>query len=459
MLKFLCPKTTALLLVLYCTATYGQLVGSGPAIWEKANTTSRKPHHPEDGNLLNFHPGIKDQLLKKYLELSQEKSHTLCLVHSSRDDEKIWLNEGNKVSLSNYVYEKKESEKDIKIRKRPSLFTSTGTAVKYSGISGGSILKFEDRNLYEMILLPRKATRSDLHKIHSYLSLKYGISLEEGDYYASDGEIIWEREKQKEFRYRPTGLGRDDGNELYQKQSSNQEDQFLTIGKTDIMNINTENASRFDHNSFVMWSDNNKEMKTKIEGNFNVLERSWKINFIGSAISRKDYKVRIDKKTVNPSALRVSYWMFLTGNNGKTIRLQGVENGNHIEFGKVDFERDKKGLTSYFTFALGPVADQKKDRDNNSGSFSIEAGNLSLDSQQISLYPNPVKKGQNFTVSFPAMEGLVISIYDGGGRLIKMEKIDQKSTSYTLHLSTQSSYLIILTQEGKMIKTFKLIVD
>jgi hypothetical protein len=84
---------------------------------------------------------------------------------------------------------------------------------------------------------------------------------------------------------------------------------------------------------------------------------------------------------------------------------------------------------------------------------------MSLDLEQIILYPNPVKKGELFTVKFPAMENLNISIYDGGGRLIRLEKIDHKAKSYTSSLSVQSSYLITLTRDGKVIKTFKLIVN
>uniref|UniRef100_A0AAU6WMP4 T9SS type A sorting domain-containing protein n=1 Tax=Chryseobacterium endophyticum TaxID=1854762 RepID=A0AAU6WMP4_9FLAO len=84
---------------------------------------------------------------------------------------------------------------------------------------------------------------------------------------------------------------------------------------------------------------------------------------------------------------------------------------------------------------------------------------ISINSDKIILYPNPVKKDQNFSITFPSMDNLAISIYDGGGRLVKLEKISDTAKSYTSHLSIQSSYLISLTRNGKIIKTFKLIVD
>lgn len=445
---------------LYSANSYSQLIGSDVQIWEKSTLTPREIANSKDENLLNFHYGIKDRLLKKYIKHSKNKSHTLSLVHTSKDDEKIWENDDQKISLSNDKYESKESKKTVKIQKRPSIFSFTGNAEKPDGKSDSLKIRFEDQNLYEMIFIPRKAKAMDLNKIHSYLSIKYGISLQRGKYYGSDAKVIWDPEKHKEFKNRPTGLGRDDGNELYQKQSCNVEDQFLTIGKTDIKKTNTENTSLFDHNNFVIWSDDDKAMSTKADGNFNVLERNWEINFIGSTIPKNDYKIRIDKKAINPESLPIVYWMFLKNSVGDIKKLQGVENENYVDFSKVDFNNDKEGeIYQYFTFAVSPLREPNKENESNPGSSSVDQNLLSLDLSQIVLYPNPVKKGQNFTVKFPEMENLSIAIYDGGGRLVKLEKIDHRSRSYSSSLIVQSSYLITLTQNGKVIKTFKLIVD
>ncbi len=445
---------------LYSANASSQLIGSDVQIWEKSTPTIREAANSKDDRLLNFHYGIKDRSIKKYIKHSKNKSHTLSLVHTAKDDEKIWENEDQKISLSNDKYESKESKKTVKIQKRPSIFTFTGNAEKPGGKSDSMKIRFEDQNLYEMIFIPRKAKAMDLNKIHSYLSLKYGISLQKGKYYGSDGKVIWDPEKHKEFIHRPTGLGRDDGNELYQKQSSNVEDQFLAIGKADIKKTNVENTSLFDHNNFVIWSDDNKGMTMKADGNFNVLERNWEINFVGSTIPKNDYKVRIDKKTINPDSLPIVYWMFLKNSAGESKKFQGAENESYVDFSKVDFSNDKEGeIYQYFTFAVSPLREPTKEIESASGSSSVDQNLLSSDLNQIILYPNPVKKGQNFTVKFPEMENLSISIYDGGGRLVRLEKIDHRSRSYSSSLMIQSSYLITLIQNGKVIKTFKLIVD
>ncbi len=447
-------------IAVFCSAQfYSQLVGSDAQIWEKANASIRESSNIKNDHLLNFHDGIKNRFLKKYIRYSRDKSHTLSLVHTSREEEKIWENDSKKIILNNNVFEKGDQTK-IKLQKRASIFTYAGNAEVKTGKPDSIKIKFDDQNLYEMIFIPKKAKKTDINKIHSYLSIKYGISLTKGKYISSDGKLIWDPEKHKDFKYRPTGLGRDDGNELYQKQSSNQEDQFLTIGKENIFRMNMENPSIFDQNNFVMWSDDNREMNFKNEENVRILERNWEINFIGSTIPKKDYQVRIKKNKMNPDSLPLAYWMLLKDSAGDITKIQGVENENFIVFNKVNFINEKSNqLLDHFTFATGPIPKTQDGETNTSGLNPLNSELPLLNLEDIKLYPNPVKKGQEFTVTFPAMEDLNISIYDGGGRLVKMEKIDRNSKSYRASLSVQSSYLVSLTLNGKVIKTFKLIVD
>ncbi|WP_343687646.1 T9SS type A sorting domain-containing protein [Chryseobacterium gleum] len=459
--KILYFRAFAIICLSCSVSVYSQLVGSDAQLWEKSDPTLREVMKCKDENLLNFHCGIKDKLFRKYIKYSKNRSHTLTVVHRSKEDELIWEDTEKKVSLGNSSY-KTGKEKNIEIRKRPSIFSFLGMAEPDHKKSDSLKIKFEDQNLYEMIFLPRKAKPSDLNKIHSYLSIKYGISLEKGKYYSSDGKIIWDPEKHKEFKYKPTGLGRDNGNELYQKQSSNQADLFLTIGKNSIERTNIENQAVFDNYQFVIWSDDNKELSLKNDGNFDILQKNWEINFIGNKVPTKDYTIRILKETVNPDSLPIAYWMFLKKPDGSIQKIQGIEAEKYIVFNKVDFLNEfDSGDTAHFTFAISPLKSPKTESQNQNSGLGLpkNSNDLSLNLTKINLYPNPVKKGQTFTVTFPPMEGLGISIYDGAGRLVKLDNIDRRSTHYTGQLDVQSAYIINLIQDKKIIKTFKLIVD
>ncbi|WP_312900159.1 T9SS type A sorting domain-containing protein [Chryseobacterium taichungense] len=456
--KTLTPKFFFLLPFFFSHHLFSQLNSINAQVWEKANPSSREATRCKDENLLNFHCGIKDKILKKYIKYSKNKSHTLSLVHASKEAEPIWENSDNGVSLGNTNYKRgKDSEKIIQ---KPSIFTFTGSADTERKADSLKI-RFEDQNLYELIFLSKKAQLVELNKIHSYLSIKYGISLERGKYLGSDGKLIWDPKQHGEYRYRPTGLGRDDGNELYQRQSSNQADQFLAIGMSAIKRTNSENPTLIDNHNFVMWSDDNKAMSLKSEKDLDVLERNWEVTFIGSKITRSDYQVRIKKETVNPRSLPLSYWLLLKKDNGEIKRIQGNESEKYITFSNIEFlDAFDSGDKAHFTFAVSPPSDIRPGTGSQNPSGQVyTTKDLSLDLTKIALYPNPVKKDQNFTIVFPSMENLIISIYDGGGRLLVLDKVSNITKSYANHLAAQGSYLINLTQNGKIIKTFKLIVQ
>lgn len=437
---------------------FSQLISGKTQIWEKIDPNSRDALKCKDENLLNFHCGIKDKVVKKFIRYSKNKSHTLSLVHTAKANELIWDNSEKNVTLSNNRYQKGEKN-DIELKKRPSIFTFTSSPDPIKGKADSLNIKLSDQNLHEMIFYPRRATQKELNNIHSYLSIKYGISLDNSKYYNSEGTVIWDPDNHRDFKTRLTGMGRDDGNELYQKQSTNIEDGILTIGLNEIKRTNAENPSQLNNNEFILWSDDNKDLNLSQDGNFSKLNRNWQINFLGSKVQKSDYSVRIEKSLLNPKSLSTIYWLFITNTSGDIRKIQGIEIDNFIFFNKVDFIKDgETGDSALFTFAATPTKDIKEKADTIINK-PIDPKNLSLDLEKIVLYPNPVKKGQNFTLRFPPMENLTVSIYDAAGRLLALDKVDRNSNHYVNQLPTQSSYLINLTQNGKIIKTFKLIVE
>ena len=64
----------------------------------------------------------------------------------------------------------------------------------------------------------------DLHKIESYLAIKYGITLDNtvnpnGDYYTSDATLLWDASANSVYHNDVAGIGRDDGSGLDQQKS------------------------------------------------------------------------------------------------------------------------------------------------------------------------------------------------------------------------------------------------
>jgi hypothetical protein len=104
-------------------------------------------------------------------------------------------------------------------------------------------------------------TAADLQKIQSYLSLKYGISLDpagQADYVSSGGTTYWSGAANTGYQNNIIGLGRDDNSALYQKEATSYPDTSVTLFLGTQTALNSSNTSTIaSDNSFLVLGDNN----------------------------------------------------------------------------------------------------------------------------------------------------------------------------------------------------------
>jgi len=94
-------------------------------------------------------------------------------------------------------------------------------------------------------------------KIHSYLAIKYGITLPAFDYVNSGGNIVWNRVGNSGYSSNIFGIGRDDDSGLYQKQSRSVKDNTMTVFVGDeLTELNSDNTGTLDNKQFVMMGRN-----------------------------------------------------------------------------------------------------------------------------------------------------------------------------------------------------------
>jgi len=443
--------------LIFCSAK-SQLVSSKVQIWEKSNNQNERDSIKEESfQLLNFHHSVKSQYPKNNIGFHKDKSYTLVVVHSTKEKEKIWAKGKDEISLHNTRFEKNSINGTVTIKKKPSIFSYRANANKKQKADSVSIA-LEKQNLYEIIFDPKKFSLVDLRKIHTYLAIKYGISLVNQKYVNSSNKVIWDPEKHKNYKHRPTGIGRDDANELYQKQSWNEEERLLTISSGEVKKTNTDNKSIFNDKEFVIWSDDNGDLEFEDENDLRILKRKWEINFIGDQISTEGYFFQISKNVLNPESKEINYWLLINQPDGSYQKVQGTLKNEYVEFPKLSLDKDHSG-SDVFTFATSEIERNDSASSNYANDSSIkDLDGKTVDVNLISLYPNPVRMNEVFTVAFPPMNGLEISIYDGGGRFLSKKAISADAKQYTDQISVQGTYLIMLTLPGKTIKTFKLIV-
>jgi len=154
----------------------------------------------------------------------------------------------------------------------------------------------------EILVFNTNLSTIDKQKIETYLSIKYGITindLSENNYISSANEIIWDSKKNKNYNFRITGIGRDQLFGLYQKQSQNSEDEHLAISLGQLQATNKQNNSNINQSSYMLWGDNNQALTFK------------EVDLI-SAHPRRDLKRMWKTQVKNAGSLPIKTHLYLT---------------------------------------------------------------------------------------------------------------------------------------------------
>ncbi len=166
--------------------------------------------------------------------------------------------------------------------------TAASTTAKLGGWLSTSD-GFWDGEIAEVLVYNRVITNvTERDRIDTYLALKYGIALSK-DYLAYDASItapIWDYGNSGGFDNNITGIGREDCQGLYQKQSiSSSQDGIVAIGNTELAATNAANANAITDLSFMLWGNNAGNAAWNSSDNpagYFVLDRKWKISETGS---------------------------------------------------------------------------------------------------------------------------------------------------------------------------------
>ena len=152
---------------------------------------------------------------------------------------------------------------------------------------------------------------TDVQKIHSYLAIKYGITLNTSDYLNSDGTVIWNRTTNNGFNNNIFGIARDDATLLNQVQSRSSNSNILTVYLDALNTLNNNSSTAFEKDkSHVILGSNNLNIATDVAY----------INTIETAFEN----VAVDIKTTYRSALIYRAQVTNNGaqNGSQTVNIQ-----------------------------------------------------------------------------------------------------------------------------------------
>jgi len=209
----------------------------------------------------------------------------------------------------------------------------------------------------EVILFDRVLSPAERQKVESYLALKYGISLNQElprSFLNSNGEIIWDAEKNEAFNQNIAGAGRDDLSGLNQSVSES----ILTPG---VMKLSVN--GKLQNNSFLVWGDNGRPLRFDGESGIRKLQREWKISafdFKAGAVSLETNELSLNE--INPLREGEIYWLvtdrsgtgkYPFGNTEYTGCMPSALSDGSIRFGSVIIDPDNSG-DDVFTLLTAP---------------------------------------------------------------------------------------------------------
>lgn len=138
---------------------------------------------------------------------------------------------------------------------------TTGAYIGADGTTGDN----PNGDIAEVILYHEPAggdmNNANLARIHSYLAIKYGITLDQTtpqNYINSASAVVWNATTNTGYHHNIAGIGRDDQGGLYQRQSwSVNSGRQVLISTTGLSNTNVTNTGTLTNGQFLIWGDNN----------------------------------------------------------------------------------------------------------------------------------------------------------------------------------------------------------
>jgi hypothetical protein len=209
----------------------------------------------------------------------------------------------------------------------------------------------------EVISFSVRPDDTDQHqRIQSYLSVKYGITLDQTsaqNYLNSSNSVIWNATDNSAHNSDIAGIGRDDGSCLVQKQSKSvNSDAMVTIGLETIAATNKANLNSFSATpSFMVWGNDNaaREEANAVNavndggtpdvptGVTERVRRVWRVDETGTV---GNTSVSFDLTSLGYSRIDNDFRMIISNSttmSGGTTIAGGTFNGNVITFDNINF--------------------------------------------------------------------------------------------------------------------------
>ncbi|MEC5173497.1 hypothetical protein [Chryseobacterium nepalense] len=286
-------------------------------------------------------------------------------------------------------------------------------------------------NIPEVIAYESQLSNLDILRIQSYLSIKYGVTLDQStaqNYLASDAStIFWDATANSTYKNNIAGIGRDDASALSQKQSQSVNNGIQpVIGNGNIFDTNANNTNTFGTDkSFLVWGSDtgstNFATAFAFGGLNNRMARIWRVQETGTVGTVKVALKASDllSNITNPTLLVSSDAVFDGTDSRQAMALETI-GGLQYYTTTVDLTSGQFFSFAAFVTAPGGVvgaslwlkADVNTDTTVNNATIASWANVINNDTYDASVSPKYLASGVNFNPSI-SFDGSNWIRYDG----------------------------------------------
>lgn len=346
------------------------------------------------------------------------------------------------------------------------------TPNRYLQIGKSDSINFKG-NIGEVLVFNRKTRTELLPYYETYLALKYGISLTDGNY-TTLNDTIWSKTANAAYHFDVAGLGTDSICGLMQRTGESSAGDLIQIGLDATLLLS--NSEPLPQGSYVIWGRNNRmwyditQEPITFDSSLVHLNREWKIQTYGrfdSILSR--FFVRFNTNQFaglsNPLLL-----IKKNENDAGVYHLaDSLDSNGFAYYRSIIWDADSSG-SDFFSFAFPLTQQQSNGLSSNPNLINSLTNTISpnlieppsrlvnkgLTGKEkyadLTVFPVPSSSIVSSQISVPGGEAARLEVYNNLGA--KVDEFDlQGSTNYLLHHSSlsQGQYMFVLLSGGNRV--------
>jgi len=319
----------------------------------------------------------------------------------------------------------------------------------------------------EIMYFDKKLNRRDEELIHSYLAIKYGITIGRYNYISSQDSIVWNTKDNSTYNHDVAGIARDEGLDLYQKQASGKGGKSaVTMYLATLTQDNAANEGQMSDNTWIIWGDNAKAMRTKSDSTAHdslkvssLIEREWKVEVRGDSARYLNTNLMLNAEGLDSNAtvklvikprFNMEYWT----DSVLIIAPDSSDAAGKVYYSGLQWDMDGSG-SDMFTFKIDTGASNMSYYMNN----TLSRKDMKQDEKmKVRLFPNPNAGEFSLQIYCNRQSNISVEVTDVEGKMIKKERYTtQRFIWLKEKIETPGVYFVRIT-DGKETIVRKVVV-